>query len=184
MRTLLIMRLVGLVAFAAGCSSSTPPAVPNDASTGAGDSSTDASSEDAAEAAASGPGAFVGTWTQALAFLETCPGGKTYQESLAGNVVITLGTGASSLLATQYNGCTETYAVSGSVATSTGGQPCSEATDAGVVLSVITTVTSTLTVSSDGTTLTEAATDSVSQTLPDGGTESCTATLTGPIYKQ
>jgi hypothetical protein len=185
---------IGLVTFtlAVGCSSSTP-AVPTDASASGVDSSagssdasgnpSDASpSEASLEDAAMGAPAFVGTWARSGNEALTC-GPHELDASLDGNLVIALGTAASSIVATQPGGCTTTYTVSGNVASAAAGQSCSVTTEAGIQ-SVATIITHTLTVSADGSTLAEASSASDVETFADGGVENCTLTTSGSFAKQ
>jgi hypothetical protein len=111
---------------------------------------------------ASGAAAFVGTWARTGSQTVTCPGGIT-TNAITGNLVITAGTMAGTLIGTQPDGCVTTYSVSGNVASAAAGQMCNTTTEAGVA-EVTTVVSHTLTLSADGSTLTSVGDDTLDKT--------------------
>jgi hypothetical protein len=169
--------LIGLVTFASGCSNSA--AAPADAGS---TSHSDAGDASLGDGAATGAAAFVGTWARSGEFAITCPGKPESDEAITGDLLIALGGGSDSIVATQPDGCTLTYVVSGSVASAAAGQPCNSTIEGGTG-SITTTVTHTLTLSSDGSSLAEASSDTVAFSLGDGGSLDCTATSTGTFTR-
>jgi hypothetical protein len=111
---------------------------------------------------ASGAAAFVGTWARSGSQTVTCPGGTT-TNAITGNLVITAGTTAATITATQPDGCATTYSVSGNVASASAGQTCNTTTEGGVA-ELTTVVSHTLTLSADGSTLTSVGNETLDKT--------------------
>jgi hypothetical protein len=111
---------------------------------------------------ASGAAAFVGTWARSGSQTVTCPGGVT-TNAITGDLVITEGTTAGTIVGTQPDGCVTTYSVSGNVASAAAGQSCNTTTEAGVA-ETSTVVSHTLTLSADGSTLTSVGDETLDKT--------------------
>jgi hypothetical protein len=117
---------------------------------------------DSGEAGVAGAAAFVGTWSRSGMQTVTCPGGTT-MSNIAGQVVITLGSGSNTIVVAQPDGCMTTYSVTGDVATATPGQSCNVTTEAGIA-ETITVTSHTLTLAANGQTLTSQGSDTIDRT--------------------
>ena len=128
--------------------------------------------------------AFLGAWERAGENLSTCsPTLGLFPAPMNGNITITAGPTAGSLVATQPGGCKQTLQVSGDHATVTPGQACTTTSDGGVQ-TVDTVVSDVLTVNATGQMLTEVGSFSLVETSPGGSRIDCTQTAKGLYTKQ
>jgi hypothetical protein len=132
-----------------------------------------------ADAGATDTAAFVGTWARSGTETLTCPTGNPTTSTLNGDLVITLGTTAGTIVGTVPDGCMTIFTVSGNVATATAGQTCNTTTDAGVA-ETVTVNSRTLTLSADGKSLDVTGNETVDKTA--AGT-TCTRTGSGTYTK-
>jgi hypothetical protein len=130
--------------------------------------------------AATGPDAFVGTWLRGGTQTVTCPTGNPNTTTLAGDVIIALGSASGTIALTAPDGCVTSYAVTANVATAASGQTCNTTTEAGVA-EAITTTSHTLTLAADGQTMVSDGTATIDKTEAD---TMCTLTSSGTFTKQ
>jgi hypothetical protein len=128
---------------------------------------------------ATGAAAFVGTWARSGTQMLTCPTGTPTTTTIKGDLLITLGTTAGTVVGNTADGCMTTFTVSGNVATATPGQTCNTTTDGGVA-ETITVNSRTLTLSADGSSVDVMGNESVDMTA-SGVT--CTRTGSGTYTK-
>jgi hypothetical protein len=130
-------------------------------------------------AGANGASAFVGTWLRSGSQTVTCSGTVTVN-ALSGNLVITLGSTAGTIVGTQPDGCVTTYSVNGNVATAAPGQTCDVTFDGGLA-EMVTVVSHTLSLSPDGNSLGSMASDKIDKTAT---MTMCTGTGSNTYTKQ
>jgi hypothetical protein len=177
--------LLGVLALAAACSSSSPAGGGGGDSGGGGNDGAspgsdggDASSGEAG--GATGAAAFVGTWARSGTTTLSCPGSNPQMGMLSGNLVITIGTAAGTIVGTQPNGCMTTYSVTGNVASLTATDVCTSTGPAGGT-ETLTNTMHTFTLASDGKTFAEASAGMLS--VGDAGAP-CPYSTMGTFTKQ
>jgi hypothetical protein len=126
-----------------------------------------------------GPSSFVGTWARSASQTVTCPTGTPTTNTIAGNLVITLGTASDTIVGTTPDGCATTYTVSGDTATASAGESCTVTLDGGAQ-ETITVTSHTLTLGAGGTTISSTSSSTIDK-LATGTI--CTAMSSGTFTK-